>query len=77
MRRGEVYWAELAPRSGSEQMGRRPVIILSDDAFNERGQSFDTQRLATYAEQVRPGQHSDGDSTSRDPCGRISFGRFK
>ena len=35
MRRGEIYWAELEPRSGSEQRGRRPVIILSHDAFNE------------------------------------------
>ena len=26
MKRGEVYWADLAPRSGSEQQGRRPVI---------------------------------------------------
>lgn len=35
MKRGEVYWANLAPRSGSEQTGKRPVIILSHDAFNE------------------------------------------
>jgi mRNA interferase MazF len=35
MRRGELYWAELEPRSGSEQRGRRPVVILSHDAFNE------------------------------------------
>jgi mRNA interferase MazF len=34
VRRGEVYWANLAPRSGSEQKGRRPVIIVSHDAFN-------------------------------------------
>ena len=34
MKRGEVYWAELSPRSGSEQAGRRPVVILSHDAFN-------------------------------------------
>lgn len=34
MKRGEVYWARLAPRSGSEQTGRRPVIVLSHDAFN-------------------------------------------
>jgi mRNA-degrading endonuclease toxin of MazEF toxin-antitoxin module len=32
--RGDVYWAELVPRSGSEQRGRRPVIVLSHDAFN-------------------------------------------
>ncbi|MGH2824629.1 MAG: type II toxin-antitoxin system PemK/MazF family toxin, partial [Thermoleophilaceae bacterium] len=35
MKRGEVYWARLAPRSGLEQMGRRPVIVLSHDAFNK------------------------------------------
>jgi mRNA interferase MazF len=34
MNRGDVYWANLAPRSGSEQTGRRPVIVLSHDAFN-------------------------------------------
>ena len=35
MKRGEIYWAILAPRSGSEQRGRRPVVVLSHDAFNE------------------------------------------
>ena len=34
MRRGEVHWAELIPRSGSEQTGRRPVILISHDGFN-------------------------------------------
>ena len=34
MKRGEVYWAELTPRSGSEQTGRRPVVLMSHDAFN-------------------------------------------
>ena len=34
MKRGEVYWAELSPRSGSEQRGRRPVVIVSHDSFN-------------------------------------------
>ena len=35
MRRGEVFWANLAPRSGSEQRGRRPVIVVSHDGFNQ------------------------------------------
>lgn len=35
MRRGDVYWADLVPRSGSEQTGRRPVVVVSHDAFNE------------------------------------------
>lgn len=35
MKRGDVYWAELAPRSGSEQAGRRPVVVVSHDGFNQ------------------------------------------
>jgi mRNA interferase MazF len=35
MKRGEIYWAELAPRSGSEQRGRRPVVVVSHDGFNQ------------------------------------------
>jgi mRNA-degrading endonuclease toxin of MazEF toxin-antitoxin module len=35
MKRGDVYRAVLDPRSGSEQKGRRPVVIVSDDTFNE------------------------------------------
>jgi mRNA interferase MazF len=32
--RGDVYWAKIAPRSGSEQRGRRPVIVVSTDGLN-------------------------------------------
>ncbi len=35
MRRGDVYVATLAPRSGSEQQGTRPVIVVSHDGFNQ------------------------------------------
>ena len=35
MKRGDLYWAELKPRSGSEQQGRRPVVIISSDGFND------------------------------------------
>ena len=35
MKRGEVYWADLVPRSGSEQTGRRPVILVSHVGFNQ------------------------------------------
>jgi mRNA interferase MazF len=31
-----VRWAELSPVRGREQGGRRPVLILSHDVFNER-----------------------------------------
>jgi mRNA interferase MazF len=32
--RGQVYWAYLDPVIGSEQMGRRPVVIVSPDSIN-------------------------------------------
>lgn len=35
MRRGDVYQADLNPVQGSEQAGKRPVIIVSRDAINE------------------------------------------
>ena len=34
--RGDVFWADLSPARGHEQAGRRPVLILSHDVFNER-----------------------------------------
>jgi mRNA interferase MazF len=35
VKRGEIYWADLAPRSRSEQTGRRPVIVVSHNGFNQ------------------------------------------
>ncbi len=34
--RGEIRWADLNPVKGHEQGGRRPVLILSQDVFNQR-----------------------------------------
>ena len=34
--RGDVLWAELNPVRGHEQAGRRPVVVISHDVFNER-----------------------------------------
>ncbi len=34
--RGDIHWADLNPVVGSEQGGLRPVLILSQDVFNER-----------------------------------------
>jgi mRNA interferase MazF len=35
MRRGDVFVGDLAPRSGSEQRGTRPVVVVSHDGFNQ------------------------------------------
>ena len=32
--RGDVVWVHLEPRSGSEQRGTRPAVVISSDVFN-------------------------------------------
>lgn len=34
--RGEIRWADLNPVRGREQAGQCPVLIMSQDVFNER-----------------------------------------
>jgi mRNA-degrading endonuclease toxin of MazEF toxin-antitoxin module len=34
MKRGEIWLVNLDPTSGHEQQGRRPVLIVSPEAFN-------------------------------------------
>jgi mRNA interferase MazF len=34
--RGEIRWAELRDRRGRERAGRHPVLIVSQDVFNQR-----------------------------------------
>jgi mRNA interferase MazF len=34
--RGDIYWADLNPVKGQEQAGLRPVLVVSQDVFNER-----------------------------------------
>jgi mRNA interferase MazF len=57
MRRGDVFLADLAPRSGSEQGGRRPVIVVSHDGFNQvpTWRSAIVVPLTTSAAQARRG----------------------
>ena len=57
MKRGEVYWADLVPRSGSEQTGRRPVILVSHDGFNQAAgwKSIIVVPISTSASQGRRG----------------------
>lgn len=57
MRRGEIYWANLHPRSGSEQQGRRPVLVISHDGFNANPnwRSIIVIPLSTSSAQARRG----------------------
>ena len=40
VRRGQIYWCDLAPAVGSAPAKRRPVLVISDDRYNR-------SRLAT------------------------------
>jgi mRNA interferase MazF len=51
--RGDIRWADLSPTRGSEQAGRRPVLILSADIFNER--SGTVIAAALTGQRQRPG----------------------
>ena len=57
MKRGEIYWAELRPRSGSEQQGTRPVVVISHDVFNQstRWASIIVVPLSTSSAQAKRG----------------------
>jgi mRNA interferase MazF len=45
--RGEIRWADLNPVRGNEQEGKRPVLILSHDVFNERSGTVIAVRLTS------------------------------
>ncbi len=62
MRRGDVYWADLVPRSGSEQAGRRPVVLVSHDGFNQTPgwRSVIVVPISTSASQGRRGPTAVG-----------------
>ena len=34
--RGDIVWADLSPVRGREQASQRPVLVISQDVFNER-----------------------------------------
>ena len=57
MKRGEIHWADSVPRSGAEQTGRRPVIVISHDGFNQtpNWKSIIVVPISTSASQGRRG----------------------
>jgi mRNA interferase MazF len=50
--RGEIRWADLNPVRGREQAGPRPVLILSQDIFNERSGTVIAVALTTQAQRA-------------------------
>ena len=50
--RGEIRWADLNPVRGREQAGQRPVLILSQDVFNERSGTVIAVALTSQAQRA-------------------------
>lgn len=61
--RGEIRWADLDPTRGREQAGQRPVLILSQDVFNER--SGTVIAVALTSQEPRAGFPLTLESTAR------------
>ena len=32
---GDIVWVDFSPTTGTEQSGRRPALVMSDQAYNE------------------------------------------
>jgi mRNA interferase MazF len=50
--RGEIRWADLNPTRGKEQAGQRPVLILSQDVFNDRSGTVIAVALTSQPQQA-------------------------
>jgi len=50
--RGEIRWADLNPVRGREQAGLRPVLILSEDVFNERSGTVIAMAIASQPQRA-------------------------
>jgi mRNA interferase MazF len=50
--RGEIRWADLNPTHGREQAGQRPVLILSQDVFNDRSGTVIAVSLASQPQRA-------------------------
>ncbi|MGN6719724.1 MAG: type II toxin-antitoxin system PemK/MazF family toxin, partial [Candidatus Binatia bacterium] len=51
--RGEIRWADLNPARGREQARQRPVLILSQDVFNDRSGTVIAVALTSQPQRAR------------------------
>lgn len=47
IRRGDLFWVDLNPVKGSEQAGRRPVVVIQNDVGNEAAPTVIVAPLTT------------------------------
>lgn len=49
-RRGQIYWVDFAPARGSEQDGRRPALVVSNDITNQHSKVVTVVPLTSQAQ---------------------------
>ena len=54
VRRGDIYYADLGERVGSEQSGTRPVLVVQNDMGNRYSQTFVVVPLTTRRKSSQP-----------------------
>ena len=50
--RGDILWADLNPVRGHEQAGHRPVVVISQEIFNERSGTVIAMALTSQPQQA-------------------------
>lgn len=75
--RGQIYWAELKNAVGSQQRGKRPVIIYSNNSNNKHSETVHVvplttspskKKLPTHFEIVGFGLYENEVNTSLAEC---------
>ena len=56
MKRGEVYWVQFDPSTGTEVQKTRPGVIISNDVFNSFGLRFQIIPLTTNVDRLYPSE---------------------
>ncbi len=57
IQRGDIYYADLSPVTGSEQGGIRPVLIIQNDIGNQHSPTVIAAAITGYAKGKRQPTH--------------------
>ncbi len=57
IQRGDIYYADLAPVTGSEQGGTRPVLVIQNDVGNNHSPTVIAAAITGYVKGKRQPTH--------------------